>query len=75
MPFGAVVETLRGLGFDGVLSVECRLRGDPAEAVRGCGRYLRLPPDYAERVYAACSASSSASTSAGRSRGGRTRRS
>ena len=31
------------IGFDGVLSVECRLRGEPAEAVRECGGFLRLP--------------------------------
>jgi sugar phosphate isomerase/epimerase len=41
VPFPAVVETLRAIGFDGVLSVECRLRGEPADAVRECGGYLR----------------------------------
>ena len=41
MPFAAIVATLREVGFDGVLSVECRLRGEPHEAVRECGRYLR----------------------------------
>jgi sugar phosphate isomerase/epimerase len=41
VPFEAVVATLRELGFDGVVSVECRLRGEPAEAVAACGRYLR----------------------------------
>ena len=41
VPFAAIVATLRELGFDGVLSVECRLRGEPGEAVRACGRYLR----------------------------------
>jgi sugar phosphate isomerase/epimerase len=41
VPFGAVLATLRGIGFDGVLSVECRLRGEPAEAVRSCGAHLR----------------------------------
>jgi sugar phosphate isomerase/epimerase len=41
VPFGAIVATLRDVGFDGVLSVECRLRGEPREAVRECGRYLR----------------------------------
>jgi len=41
VPFGAVIDTLRELGFDGVLSVECRLRGDPEAAVRECGGYLR----------------------------------
>lgn len=41
VPFAAVLDTLRAIGFDGVLSVECRLRGEPADAVRKCGRYLR----------------------------------
>jgi sugar phosphate isomerase/epimerase len=41
VPFGAIVATLREMGFEGVLSVECRLRGEPAEAVRECGRFLR----------------------------------
>lgn len=39
--FAAVVTTLREIGFDGVLSVECRLRGEPEAAVRACGAYLR----------------------------------
>ena len=39
--FGAVIATLREIGFDGVLSVECRLRGEPVAAVRACGAYLR----------------------------------
>jgi sugar phosphate isomerase/epimerase len=41
VPFPAIVATLGEIGFDGVLSVECRLRGEPAEAVAHCGRYLR----------------------------------
>jgi sugar phosphate isomerase/epimerase len=41
VPFGAIVATLRELGFAGVVSVECRLRGEPGEAVRTCGRHLR----------------------------------
>jgi sugar phosphate isomerase/epimerase len=41
VPFEAIVATLRAIGFDGVLSVECRLRGEPAAAVRECGAYLR----------------------------------
>jgi sugar phosphate isomerase/epimerase len=41
VPFAAAVEALQEAGFDGVLSVECRLRGEPAEAVRECGAYLR----------------------------------
>ena len=36
-----IVATLREIGFGGVLSVECRLRGEPADAVRECGGYLR----------------------------------
>jgi len=41
VPFKAIVATLAEVGFDGVVSVECRLRGEPAEAVASCGRYLR----------------------------------
>jgi sugar phosphate isomerase/epimerase len=41
VPFDAIVGTLRSIGFDGVVSVECRLRGEPAEALEACGRYLR----------------------------------
>jgi sugar phosphate isomerase/epimerase len=41
VPFGAVLATLAEAGFDGVLSVECRLRGGAAEAVAACGRFLR----------------------------------
>jgi sugar phosphate isomerase/epimerase len=41
VPFEAIVATLREIGFGGVLSVECRLRGEPAAAVRECGAYLR----------------------------------
>jgi sugar phosphate isomerase/epimerase len=41
IPFEAIIATLREIGFDGVLSVECRLRGEPEQAVRDCGRYLR----------------------------------
>jgi sugar phosphate isomerase/epimerase len=41
VPFEAIVATLREIGFDGVLSVECRLRGEPDDAVRACGRFLR----------------------------------
>jgi sugar phosphate isomerase/epimerase len=41
VPFEAIVATLRELEFDGVLSVECRLRGEPGAAVCACGRYLR----------------------------------
>jgi sugar phosphate isomerase/epimerase len=41
VPFEAIVATLREMAFDSVLSVECRLRGEPADAVRQCGTYLR----------------------------------
>jgi sugar phosphate isomerase/epimerase len=41
VPFPAIVATLREIGFGGVLSVECRPRGEPGEALRECGRYLR----------------------------------
>jgi sugar phosphate isomerase/epimerase len=41
VPFGAIVATLREMRFDGVLSVECRVRGEPERAVRDCGRFLR----------------------------------
>ena len=41
VPFGDVIATLHSVGFDGVLSVECRLRGEPAAALDACGRYLR----------------------------------
>lgn len=39
--FEAILATLAEVGFSGVLSVECRLRGEPARAVRECGGYLR----------------------------------
>jgi sugar phosphate isomerase/epimerase len=41
VPFPAVLGTLEEMDFAGVLSVECRLRGDPADAVTASGRYLR----------------------------------
>jgi sugar phosphate isomerase/epimerase len=41
VPFAAILTTLAGSGFAGVLSVECRLRGEPGEAVGRCGAYLR----------------------------------
>jgi sugar phosphate isomerase/epimerase len=41
VPFEAIAATLSEVGFDGVLSVECRLRGEPEGAVRECGAYLR----------------------------------
>ncbi len=39
--FGALLATLHEDGFDGVLSVECRLRGEPAPALAACGAHLR----------------------------------
>jgi sugar phosphate isomerase/epimerase len=41
VPFAEILATLGDVGFGGPLSVECRLRGDPAEAVAACGAYLR----------------------------------
>ncbi len=41
VPFDAILTTLAAIGFDGVLAVECRLRGEPGEAVASAGRYLR----------------------------------
>jgi sugar phosphate isomerase/epimerase len=49
VPFAAILAALREIGFDGVLSVECRLRGEPGEAVRACGAYLRGLLDGAPR--------------------------
>jgi len=39
--FPRVLETLRDIGYAGSLSIECRLRGVPEEAVPTCGAYLR----------------------------------
>jgi sugar phosphate isomerase/epimerase len=41
VPFAAVLATLRDAGFDGVLGVECRLRGEPVAALGACGGFLR----------------------------------
>ena len=41
VPFDAIFATLAAIDFDGVLSVECRLRGEPGEAVASAGRLLR----------------------------------
>jgi sugar phosphate isomerase/epimerase len=41
VPFGDVVEALRSVGWDGTLSVECRIRGDAGQALEACGAYLR----------------------------------
>ena len=71
VPFEAIIATLREIGFDGVLSVECRLRGEPE---RGRARVRGVPPwnPGLSASTPACSARSSASTSAGRSRAGPT---
>jgi sugar phosphate isomerase/epimerase len=39
--FAATLGTLRDIGFAGRLSVECRLRGEPEQAVPRCGAFLR----------------------------------
>ncbi len=39
--FPAVLATLRESGFDGPLAVECRLRGEPEDALVACGAFLR----------------------------------
>jgi sugar phosphate isomerase/epimerase len=49
VPFDAIVATLRDIGFDGVVSVECRLHGEPEQAVPDCGAYLRGLLDAAPR--------------------------
>jgi hypothetical protein len=36
-----VLDTLRDMDYSGSLSIECRLRGAPDEAVPTCGAYLR----------------------------------
>jgi sugar phosphate isomerase/epimerase len=41
VPFGDVLGTLRDTGFDGVLGVECRLRGEPRAALAGCADLVR----------------------------------
>jgi sugar phosphate isomerase/epimerase len=41
VPFAAVLATLRDVGFDGVLGLECRLRGEPEPALRACAAHLR----------------------------------
>jgi sugar phosphate isomerase/epimerase len=41
VPFAAVLDTLRDVGFSGTLSVECRVRGDAGAALAEYGPYLR----------------------------------
>jgi sugar phosphate isomerase/epimerase len=39
--WAALLATLDAVGYDGCLALECRLRGDPAEAVAGVPAFLR----------------------------------
>jgi len=39
--FGAIYTALRDVGYAGSTALECRLRGNPAEALRQCATYLR----------------------------------
>lgn len=39
--FGAIFGALRDIGYAGSAALECRMRGDPAEALRQCAAYLR----------------------------------
>ncbi|MDE2902544.1 MAG: sugar phosphate isomerase/epimerase [Chloroflexota bacterium] len=39
--FSAVFNALRDIGYAGSAALECRMRGDPAEALRQCATYLR----------------------------------
>lgn len=39
--FAAVYAALRDIGYAGSTALECRLRGDPAKALRQCAAYLR----------------------------------
>jgi len=39
--FAAVLAKLRETGFEGMLSVECRLRGEARDAIPRCGSFLR----------------------------------
>jgi sugar phosphate isomerase/epimerase len=41
LDFPAVFAALRGIGYDGWLTLECRLRGDPATALPATTRFLR----------------------------------
>jgi sugar phosphate isomerase/epimerase len=46
VPFAAVLATLRDAGFTGPLAVECRLRGEPGDALARCGAFLRELLDF-----------------------------
>lgn len=39
--FGAIFGALRDIGYAGSTALECRMRGDPAQALRQCAAYLR----------------------------------
>jgi sugar phosphate isomerase/epimerase len=41
VPFAAILATLERIGFDGILAVECRLRGDTADALPASAAFLR----------------------------------
>jgi sugar phosphate isomerase/epimerase len=41
LDWAGVLAALEGVGYDGYLAVECRLTGDPAEAVASIPRFLR----------------------------------
>jgi sugar phosphate isomerase/epimerase len=41
VPFGQIVAILDEIEFDGVLAVECRLRGEASDALAGTATYLR----------------------------------
>jgi sugar phosphate isomerase/epimerase len=41
LDFAAVYAALRDIGYTGSTALECRMRGDPAEALRQCAAYLR----------------------------------
>jgi sugar phosphate isomerase/epimerase len=40
LDFAGVFEALRTIGYDGWLTLECRLRGDPAEALPATTQFL-----------------------------------
>jgi sugar phosphate isomerase/epimerase len=41
LDFGAALAALRAVGYDGWLALECRLRGEPAQALPATARFLR----------------------------------
>jgi sugar phosphate isomerase/epimerase len=54
VPFDRVLATLERIGFDGVLAIECRLRGEPSDALRAAAAFLGAtavaPPDVSARA-------------------------